>query len=571
MEKNFFRSPILLLLFALIACACNRNEPVGKKVVADEVQKGWNLEQTAFKFQAQGKADSAFSYFSAARQHYEKAADSARIVYALLNMAAIQYQYNDFSEMQATMVEALKFLDQKSASSYRPIIYNNLGIAYCQLEDYPRAIENYQKTLALTDSPVHQLTVKNNIGYVYISSGKYQNAFDMLHRIYSSPNLNDSLAVKARVIDNLGYAAYRLGKQESVKFIGQGLEIRQRIGDEFGAITSNLHLGEALLQTDKYRAMAAVRQAERLAAKTNSPDDRLLALDFLARHSDAVQAKAYSLDYFRISDSLQTARRKARNHFAEIKYNYKRERDEKLRLQARQARLQLRESELENARLLWLIAAICILFLAFATIYVIVQRHKRNRWKAGYDAEVRIANRLHDELANDLHQAMVYTEANDFSRPENRDKLLDNLELIYRRARAISRENASVGDDDFVQKLKDVISYYGSPGQNVLAKGIGEVDWPALNEQQRVVIHRTVQEMLVNMKKHSQCTVAVLQFASGNGKFTMAYSDNGVGNIGSGKTNNGLSIMENRIRELKGTITFGDGGKGFRINIEFPI
>jgi tetratricopeptide (TPR) repeat protein len=523
MEKIFFRSPILFFVMLFFAVACHRSKSNLKHYNSSEISKGRELEQAAMKFQTQGQVDSAFSYFVEARKHYEKAADSAWTVYALLNIGAIQYQYNDFSEMQTTMVEALKYLDKKSERSYKPIIYNNLGIAYCQLEDYPRAIENYQRTLSLSNSPVHKLTAANNIGYVYISSGEYEKAYEVFRGIYASPHVSDSLSLKARVTDNFGYSAYKLGKPEGVKLIAEGLAIRENIGDDFGQITSYLHLGEALVSYDKEKAIMAVLNAERLAAKTSSPDDRLLALNFLVKYSDPATAKAYSLQYFRISDSLQTARRKARNHFAEVKYNYKLEREEKLRLQANKARLELRESELENARLLWLIAAICVAFTASAIIYKIVQRNRRTRWKASYDAEVRISNRLHDELANDLHQTIVFTETNDLSKSDNKNTLLDNLDLIYRRARGISRENASVGSNDFSKKLKDLISSYGSPGQNVLAKGIGDIDWERLSDQQKVAVHRSVQELLVNMKKHSRSTLAFLQFNENAKKLKICY------------------------------------------------
>src|SRR5690606_41070262 len=67
-------------------------------------------------------------------------------------------------------------------------------------------------------------------------------------------------------------------------------------------------------------------------------------------NSESAASQKYALQHFRIDDSLQTARRKARNHFAEVKYNYKHERDEKLKLQASEAKMALRQIELENSR-----------------------------------------------------------------------------------------------------------------------------------------------------------------------------------------------------------------------------
>lgn len=571
MKNVFFRSPFFVLTAFFPFIACQQTTTEKSKANTQAFSAGLAHEQSAFAFQSKGMVDSAFAHFSDARKSYEKVPDSARIVYVLLNMGAIQYQYNDFAEMQTTMVEALKYLGKEAPKAYEPIIHNNLGMAYCQLEDYPRAIESYEKTLSLSDVTVHQLTAKNNIGYTYISSGNYQKAFDVLQEVYASSNICDSLSLKARVADNLGYCAYKLGMPDGIKLLTEGAKIREKIGDEFGLVTSKLHLGEAMLNDDREKAVALVEEAEQLAAKTSSPDDRLLALHFLATHSPPALGQKYSIRYFKISDSLQTVRRKARNYFAEVKYNYKRERDQKLRSQANEARLKLRQSELENARLIWLIAAICVVFVAAIVIFFIIRRNKRIRWKAAYDAEIRIANRMHDEMANDLHQTIVFAEINDLSETNNRNRLLDSLDVVYKRVRGISRENAAVDQIDFAEKLKEIISYYSVSGQKVLAKGMRDIDWTKLNEKQKVAVHRTIQELLVNMKKHSKCTTALLQFSSDGNKLSLAYSDNGVGAAVPVVSKNGLAIMENRIADLGGTVTFDDGGKGFRVNLEFPI
>lgn len=569
--KNIFRSPILFTAVLLVSSACSRKTELAKQDFSKEIRRGWELEQKALAFRESGSADSAFSYFAEARKMYEKAYDSTRIVFSLLKLAEIQYQYNDFAEMQATTVEALKYLNKESAQTYGPTIYNNLGIAYSQLEDYPRALQNYKKTLSYAYRPEDKLTVENNIANVYIKEGDYKKAYGLLKAASISPYINGDLTVKARILDNLGYSMFKLGKPDGLPLLKQGLDLREKAGDRLGLVTSSLHLAETLVK-DRDVAIAFAVQAEEISAETHSPDDRLLALSFLAKWSDPITARGYSLQYFKIADSLQTARRRARNHFAAVKYDYKLEREAKLKSQANEARLQLRQSELEKARLTWLIAAICVLFGAVVAVYRIIRRNRRNRWKASYEAEVRISNRLHDELANDLHQAIVFTESKDLSEPVNKDKLLDNLDLVYKRARSLSRENASVGSEDFAERLRELISFYGSPGQNVVAKDIAGVPWQDLDEQQRVAVHRAVQELLVNMRKHSGCTAAVVQFGAADDKISISYSDNGKGMLSGEAAKNGLSIMENRIRDIKGTITFGEGaGKGFRARIEFPL
>ena len=73
------------------------------------------------------------------------------------------------------------------------------------------------------------------------------------------------------------------------------------------------------------------------------------------------------------------------------------------------------------------------------------------------------------------------------------------------------------------------------------------------------------------MKKHSQCNLAVISFENKNKEYQINYSDNGVFGQKTLKLKNGLSNMENRIKNIKGTITFEtENQKGFKVKINFP-
>ncbi len=569
-----------ILIRALIFCfisglffACGNNSAKVKTEAAADVKLAWEIEQRGVAFQSKGMSDSAFHYFTKAKNLYEKASDSARVVYVLFRIADLHWQFSDYSEMQATTVEALKFLDAGSRSAYEPVIRNNFGIAYCNLEDYPRAIANYNLVLKSSEHPVHRLTARNNIAYVHMNSGDFNKAYEILKQLVESPNLKDSTALEARIKDNLGFSAFKTSKSGYMDLLLDGLKLRRDIGDEYGEITSCLHIADAFVNTDRTRAIDFAKRAETLSADIGSAEDQLLALKFLSAYDNPMRANIYSANYFRISDSLQTARRKARNQFAEIRYNYKSEREQKLRSQAKAARLELEKAELEKVRLWWALAAICVITISIFVIASMIRRHRRNRLKTAYDTEVRISKRLHDELANDLHQTMVFTETNDMSHQKNADKLVENLDLLYKRARSISRENAAIDvSGDFSTAIRTLISSYISAEQTVLPVGIDDVQWQLLHDETKVVIYRSVQEMLVNMRKHSKSSKAVLRFDTNKGLLRINYSDNGIGCPVGGISKNGLSIMENRISALKGTVTFEtDSGKGFRAAIEFPL
>jgi signal transduction histidine kinase len=74
------------------------------------------------------------------------------------------------------------------------------------------------------------------------------------------------------------------------------------------------------------------------------------------------------------------------------------------------------------------------------------------------------------------------------------------------------------------------------------------------------------------MKKHSQCSIAVITFKKNKKNIQIEYTDNGVGaTLEKINLKNGLQNVENRINAIKGTITFDTTtNKGFKVSFTFP-
>lgn len=561
MKSQYFHS--LILFFAVIILAGCRKELSRGAGQSLESLKAREYQNKAIEFEAVGSTDSAFLYFSMAREHYEKASDSTGIIYVLLRMSEIQYHQGDFSEVQSNAVDALQYVGSQG-QIYLPMIYNDLGRVYCQTENYDRAIDYYRKILDLSDNETYRITALNNIAYAHISNNEFEKANRILDSLASNIII-DSLALEARVHTNLGYSIFKSGIGDGKSQLIRGLEIREKINDNFGIVGSCILLSEVLAESDRASSIRYAERADRMASELQFPEDRLLALKLLSRYESPQRAQAYADKYFKFSDSLQSVRRAARSYFADVKYNFKREREEKLKSQAEAAQLKF-------SRLIWAISLGVLGICAAVIIHYIVKTSRKKRAKAVYDTEIRISNRLHDELANDLHQAMVFTESRDLTDIGNRNKLLDALDSLYRQARSISREHAEVNVEDFSERLRDLLSTYISSNQSVIPIGIDAVNWDALDNLKKVVFYRVVQELLVNMKKHSGASRAVFRFSSDGRRITLAYSDDGIGLRDDNLRKNGMAFMENRISAIGGNITFDpETGKGFRAKIEFPM
>jgi signal transduction histidine kinase len=257
-----------------------------------------------------------------------------------------------------------------------------------------------------------------------------------------------------------------------------------------------------------------------------------------------------------------------------MKYDSKKASDEILQLKS-QKEQNILELGLEKNTTLNLYFLVGILLIITILVYhYLVEKGKREKSQTTYDTEVRIAKKLHDELANDVYQAIAFTETQDLSSTYLKEILLEHLDTIYSRTRNISKENSTVPmGPNFIPNLKEMISEFNTNTVMIMIYGIEMIDWQIMTDTKKITVYRVIQELLINMKKHSESTLVVLSFKKDQKIVQLNYTDNGVGaTFKKQKIRNGLQNVENRIHAIKGTITFDtETGKGFKVNILFPI
>ena len=564
------RSPFFCFLFFLLFLSCKEEniKPVDtsfiKKEARDFRKKGIeNFENKNF--------NSAFYHFNKSKIIYETIKDSANIVYNLIQMASIQQINGDYYGSKETLTEALPFLKKKDI--YSAAINNFFGIADKELSLYNDAIHYYLEATADCTDEVSKQAPLHNIATVYIEQKKYDEAIQILKSILDNKVLDKETNEKAKVLDNLGFAYFKDGLTEKgLSLMQEGYQLRKQIGDFYGSIESNLHLAEFYLKTDSNKSNQYAQAAYEIATRFNSVDERLKALSFLISNDSGNKNVQYAQKYVTINDSIIKVRNNFKNKFAKIKYDSKKEKDEnqKLRLEKAENLLSIQEQKYQKV-----VAGIGVIFLII--VIVILIRYYRNRGriekiKTAYDTETRIAKDIHDELANDVFYAMTFTQTQPLSSENAKETLIQKLDHIYSRVRRISQENSTIDvTTNYAGNLKEMLSTYNTNITNVIINNIEKVNWELVDNIKKVAIHRILQELMVNMTKHSQATLVVVKFDS-NGKIIFIdYTDNGKGCQKNQIVKNGLQNMENRILAIKGTITFDtEPDKGFKVKITLP-
>ncbi len=563
---NFYLSLIALLV--LFGCAKKKHLIKYKKSnTAYQVYIDY-----AEKYFADSKYNSAFIYYNKSKSVCNPIQDSTKIIYSLLKISIIQQIQGDYASSETSATEAISFFNKKADGQYKIAIYNLLGINYENLFDYETAICYYREAYNLAENKLQKVILKNNIAVVYLDQNKYQQAVTILLPLTKENEVQENKENYARILDNLGYSYFRLKDPQSLSYLNQSLKIRELIRDDFGLTKSYIHLSEFYKNLDAKLSYSYSKQAYTTATKINNVEDRLKSLTLLMQNNIRNDSKKNSEIYLRINDSLNKARQKAKNQFAKIKYDSTKEKNENLVLKAQKAENALELERQKNKNYI----SYFFIFLGIITTtlyyYYWQKKNKKEKQKAVYESETRISKKLHDELANDVYQTMAFAETQDLQNPIKKETLLGSLDKIYALTRNISRENSRIETGaKFEEELKEMLSGYNNDHVKIIIKDNGDINWQKIEAEKKIALHRVLQELMVNMKKHSQSSFAVISFDSNEKHIKINYSDDGIGIKDSLILKNGLSNVENRIHTINGTIIFdSETTKGFKVKITIP-
>lgn len=570
-----WRSPIfsLLVLSVVFSCQKQGNSTVAIAEVENSTQDTLvaHYAEKGVTFQAKSQYDSAFYYFSKSKDLAELTKNYDYMAYNLVAMAAIQQTFADYASSEETLTQALPILEENSNNQLAAL--NLFGIAAKEVKNYSEALRYYRQLKLLVKDSIAQSALANNSAAIYIEQQQYEEAIALLEPFSNSLVLDSLPKNKARIMDNLGFAYYKNKQsQQGLTLLNKALAIRTQANDSYGSIISHLHLAEYYETKDPKEAEKHARQAYEFATKHNSVDERLKALAFLMVHNSKVGVNPFAVKYTQLNDSVMMVRNNAKNQFAKIKYDSQKATVEALKYKGERTELafKLQSKQFQNY---WMGFGLILLvvLIAYLTHYYKV-KNKQERLQTTYNTETRISKMVHDELANDVFYTMNFAETQDLKNDMKKEQLLDHLDQIYHKTRNISKENSPIdtGETYFVH-LKEMLSSYKSPKIEVIIRNGNPIDWSKITDDKKIALQRVLQELMVNMKKHSGASFVVIGFDGGSKYVNVTYSDNGVGCSETGILKNGLKNAENRIHAIKGKLTFDfSSPKGFKAQIKLP-
>ena len=546
--------------------------------------------------------DSAYYYILKAEKILFRLRDSLDLGKNYVDKAFIQLYENDFSGCELSSIQALNYLKNFNEPLKEYNSYSLIGTCSNESKNYENALIYHNKALALVyrhpqikESKMHyESSSLNNIGYVFQSMDKYEDAIKNYRKALLAPNLlKESPYIYSTVIDNLAYSKFKLNEYSQLPMLFfQALSIRSENGMYSGAILSKIHLSEYFSKiSDTVNSKKFAFEALTDSKKTKVSGDLLLSLKQLSA-IDHQNSSKYSKEYIRINDSLQIEERKSKDKFARIAY----ETDEII-----EQKDKLTE---QNRTLLYFFLG--TLFLGILLFVIRTQRAKNRelllkQQQQKINEEIynlmisqqatieenrvkekkRIAQELHDGVLGRLFGARLNLDSlnrfNDEDSVNSRFNYLAELKNIEQDIREISHDlnrEKYVLINNFVAIVSNLLEEQANSFEANLASSLDEsILWDKVSNAVKINLYRILQESLQNINKYANAKHIVVELKKDEEQILLKITDDGIGfDVNTKKKGIGLQNMQSRVDECEGRFEIkSKKGKGTTTIVAVPI
>ncbi|WP_157588859.1 tetratricopeptide repeat-containing sensor histidine kinase [Psychroserpens burtonensis] len=497
--------------------------------------------------------NNAYVFFKQRSEQSLQQNDILNVIYNLRYVAMIQFDLGLLQESEATAVSALGLIDNlklKDAITNEPRVglNNHLGRVYVGLSDYPSALEYYNTALNLQQDPSNLNTIFNNIGLIYYKQANYQEALEVFTKVHQTNLTFNNTSKIARSLGNIGATMSKMKRSAGLDSLTKSLQLRTSIDFKSGMFESYIKLAEYYQDRgDLVRANRYANKANLLAESKGNAALEFESLSLLMKLNPNTNVQRYT----QLVDSINASQLSIQNSYAAKKYGL--EKQERL-IKENELKMKIIELDSEKQKQQTtsaIFAAILILISSIFTFIYIRSRYKKEKLQEIYNTESRISKKVHDEVANDVYHVMTKLQSKD----KANEDVLDHLEFIYTKTRDISKENAAIHiNEDFNELIKDLLMSYKTTNVSVMTVNASKMDWDGVADLNKTTIYRVLQELMTNMRKHSEATIVVVSFEQLKGKINIQYKDNGLGC--KLFKSNGLQNAESRITSINGSIIF---------------
>ena len=185
---------------------------------------------------------------------------------------------------------------------------------------------------------------------------------------------------------------------------------------------------------------------------------------------------------------------------------------------------------------------------------------------------------LHDNVNQVLTTTKLYLDLS-LTSPDSKDELIQksskNIIYVINEIRQLSRSlmDPSIGDLGLLDSINDLVENINITRKLHVSLCASPDLEKHLDESQKLMIFRVIQEAMNNTIKYAQATSVQLNLKTEGGNLALLIADDGKGfDITTVKKGAGLKNIQNRVYLTGGNLLLETApGKGCKIIINFPI
>lgn len=546
------KSALFLLILSSFSCGCHTNK--------NNTPADYTDYERGLYYYSQDKLDSAFLMFT---RYVNNADDSLKKASAYRCMGDMLWEVGDLHAAEENATGTIRSLDPLNKTHHTELsyAYNLLGNVHMDLEQYDQAITMYDKAKSFATDTIFLADLVNGEALALQKKGNFEKAINLYDSMLVLNPSNRSLY--ARLIDNRAKTKWLQDAGYPVlPGFWQALKIRTDSQYNRGLNASYAHLADYYTKSNRDSALWYANKMFQQAQVIQNVDARLEAIDKLIRLDNASSLQHWYGEFKRLNDSTRLSRDTTRNRYALIRYDAQKTKADNYELKER-----------VNKQLFWILG---LIILATGIVIWLYTWNKNRRKKIKQEAEdairdskLEMSRKVHDVVAGGLYNIM--NELEHISEVE-KEPLLDRIEGLYEKSRNISYEEVSEIDfNQYDKELSRLLKSFANEQTKVFLVG-GHSFLNDLMPFQKKELQLVLNEIMINMKKHSGAKNVVVQFRQHEGKGLINYKDDGIGFNENHTPGNGLKNTESRMKALKGDIIFGKTDRGgLTISISFPL
>lgn len=505
----------------------------------------------------------AYLNYSLSYEMYKLINDSIKLSEVLLSLAEIEKNEGLYKLSEENAVKGLTYLPENAHK--RAPLYNLISINQRE-QGKPKESLIWADSAINANSEENKLYHSRNIKYLNSKALALRddNRFEEASKIFSqllkknSPNY-------ARYLSNHAYCNWKKDATLDVeKQLKESLKIRESTNDSIGLIASYKHLSDYFENKDEKLYRNYLNKLYTISKRKKALTEQIETLERIKDiELDVNKREEYLVEIIKLEKYRDKELERVEDGYAVIRFGTKLKDFKILTLE------EVNQS-LRYERYMYILLVIVTLLTTLFLIYYFHERKKKIQLKERYQTETRLSKKVHDEVGNDIFYLITQLENDPSLLEKNGLKLLDGLQNIYSKARDISREYTDIDTGDgFPEELLSLLNSFGNKEIKIITKQLAPTFWTSIGADLKSEVFRIVQELLTNMKKHSQASMAAVTFKKEARKLVIQYSDNG---IGVGDEQQTLKSVENRIQVLQGVLTLdAQPDEGLQVSIIIPI